>query len=227
MQPLGLAPWILLCVVLAAYAPKIRTSIVGGILVFAGLAVLLVRFHHEGPYPFPGPMDLASGCSALVVGALLIGLRGSGARNVRVSWVARGLLGVSPIAFFMAFVAFGHEAEEVVVLRTTAPTGAIRETRLWVVDHQGSPWIVTSRGGPHDLELTENPRVEIFRHGEARCWMAERHLDRETIERLLELRSEKYRAQRIAFAIGAWKHFSERDDLEEIAVALRFEPCPQ
>jgi hypothetical protein len=114
----------------------------------------------------------------------------------------------------------------VVVLRTTGPEGAVRETRLWVVDYQGSPWIVTGRGSPHDLDLTANPRVEIFRQGESRCWMAERHLDRATLEALLEARSAKYRAQRIAFAIGAWKRPSEREDLDEIAVALRFTPCP-
>ena len=56
--------------------------------------------------------------------------------------------------------------------------------------------------------------------------MAERHLDRATLEAVLEARSEKYLTQRIAFATGIWRHFSERDDVDEIAVALRFEPCP-
>lgn len=225
MQLVGLAPWILLCVLLVTFAPKIRTAIVGWILVLAGLAVFAVRLHHEGPYPFPGPMDLTSGCAALLVGALLIRSPWSGPREGGVSRVTRVLLGVSPIVLFLAFVAYAHEAEEVVVLRTTGPEGAVRETRLWIIDHQGSPWIVTGRGNPHDLDLTANQRVEIFRRGEARCWMAERHLDRATIETLLQARSEKYRAQRIAFAIGVWKHFSERDDLDEIAVALRFAPC--
>jgi hypothetical protein len=40
--------------------------------VLAGLTVFAVRLHHEGPYPFPGGMDLASGCIALLMGALLI-----------------------------------------------------------------------------------------------------------------------------------------------------------
>lgn len=223
MQALGLAPWLILCVLLVAWAPKIRTSIVGWVLVLAGLAVFVVRVHHEGSYPFPGPMDLASGCAALLVGTLLIRLRGTPGG---VSWAARGLLGVSPIVFFLALVAYGHEAEEVVVLRTLGADAVARDTRLWIVDYQGSPWVVTSRGAPHDLEMTANPRVEMVRHGEARCWMAERHLDRATIESLLEARSEKYLAQRIAIGIGAWKHFAKRDDLEEIAVAVRFVPCP-
>ena len=225
MQLLGLAPWILLCALLVAFAPKIRTSIVGWVLVLAGLAAFLVRFHHEGPYPFPGPMDLVSGFAALLVGLLLIRLPRA-APGAGVSWLARGLLGVSPIVFFLALVAYGHEAEEVVVLRTAQADGGVRETRLWIMDYQGSPWIVTGRVGPHVLDLTENPRVEIFRRGEARCWVAERHPERATIETLLEVRSEKYLAQRLALAMGVWKHFTERDDLEEIAVALRFTPCP-
>ena len=72
MQLIGLAPWILLCVLLAAYAPKIRTAFVGWILVMAGIAVFAVRLHHEGAYPFPGAMDLTSGCSALLLGVFLI-----------------------------------------------------------------------------------------------------------------------------------------------------------
>lgn len=192
----------------------------------AGLTVFAVRLHHEGPYPFPGGMDLASGCIALLMGALLIRSPWSSRSEGGVSWVTRVLLGVSPIVFFLGFVAYAHEAEEVIVLRTTGSEGEVRDTRLWIVDHQGSPWIVTGRGYPQDLELTASPRVEVFRRGEARCWMAERHLDRATIETILQARSEKYRAQRVAFAMGVWKHFSERDDLDEIAVALRLAPCP-
>jgi hypothetical protein len=226
MQPVALVPWIILAVVLAAFASRIRTAIVGGLLVAAGIAVFAVRLHHEGPYPFPGTMDLASGCAALLVGALLIRSPWRGSRAGGAWWPSRVLLGVSPIVFLLALAAFGHEAEEVVVLRTKGPEGSIRETRLWVVDHQGSPWIVTGRGSSHDRELAEDLRVEIVRRGETRCWMAERHLDRPTLETILEARSEKYLAQRIAFATGIWKHFSKRDDLEEIAVAVRFAPCP-
>ena len=225
MQPIALIPWILLAVLLAVFAPKIRTAIAGAILVVAGLAVFAVRLHHEGPYPFPGPVDLGAGCAALAVGALLIRSPWSGPRRGACLPLTRLLLGISPVVFLLALVAYGHEAEEVVVLRTRGPEGSVRETRLWIVDHEGAPWIVTGRGSGHDRDLMANPRVEIFRRGESRCWMAERHLDRATLETLLEARSAKYRAQRIALATGIWKHFTERDDLDEIAVALRFTPC--
>jgi hypothetical protein len=102
----------------------------------------------------------------------------------------------------------------------------VTKTRLWIVDHDGSPWIVTSRGSDHDRDLVSNPRVEIVRGGERRCWVAERHLDRPTLDTLLEARSAKYAAQRFAFATGIWKHYSKNAALGETAVALRFTPCP-
>jgi hypothetical protein len=227
MQPVALIPWVLLAVLLAAFAPRIRTPIVGWILVLAGIAVFAVRGHHEGPYPVPGGVDLVSGSAALIVGALLIRSPWSGPRDAGASPVTRLLLGASPLVFLLALVAYGHEAEEVVVLRTTGPEGAVRETRLWIVDHQGSPWVVTGRDSGHDRALTGNPRVEIVRHGEAHCWIAERHLDRATLEAVLQSRSEKYLAQRIALGARAWKHFSEREDLATIAVAIRFAPCEE
>jgi hypothetical protein len=225
MQPVALIPFLLLAVLLAALAPRIRAQVVGWVLVLAGLAVFAVRFHHEGPYPFPGAMDLAAGCAALLVGALLVFSPRRGAREAGVSRVTRLLLGVSPIALLLALLAYGHEAEEVVVLRTRTPEGSVRETRLWIVDHEGSPWIVTGRDSPHDRDLFANPRVEIFRRGRAVCWRAERHLDRSTLETVLQARSDKYLAQRIALSTRIWKHFSRREDLDEIAVALRFVPC--
>ena len=226
MQPVALVPWIILAVLFAAFAPRVRTAIIGWFLMLAGIAAFAVRFHHEGPYPFPGAVDFTFGCAALLVGALLIRSPWSGPREGRASPFTRLLLGVSPIVFLLALIAFGHEAEEVMVLRTTGFDGAVRETRLWIVDYQGSPWIVTGRGSSHDRNLTANPRVEIVRRGQTRCWMAERHLDRKTLETILQARSEKYLAQRIALASRLWKHFSERDDLDEIAVAVRFTPCP-
>jgi len=226
MQLVALIPWIILSFLLVAFAPKIRTPIVGGVLVLAGAVAFGVRLHHEGPYPFPGPMDLGFGSAALLVGALLIRSPWSSTVKAETSPMTRVLLGLSPIVFLLALIAYGHEAEEVVVLRTTAPEGSVREVRLWIVDYEGSPWIVTSRGSDYDRDLAADPRVELYRQGEARCWEAERRVDRPTLETLLEARSEKYLAQRIALGTGVWKHFSERDDLEEIAVAIRFSPCP-
>ncbi|MDJ0867583.1 MAG: hypothetical protein QNK03_15875 [Myxococcota bacterium] len=227
MEPVALVPWIALGIALFAAAPRVRPRIVGAVLLVAGLSVFAVRLHHAGPYPFPGVIDLASGCAALLAGGLLARAPRQRRSQPGLPRTTRCLLGLSPVLFLLALVSMGHEAEEVVVLRTNDGAGATRETRLWVVDHQGSPWVVTGRGSPHDAALAADPRVEIFRRGEAHCWLAERHVDRETLETLLRRRSELYLAQRIAIGTGMWRHFEERDDLDEIAVAIRFEPCPQ
>jgi hypothetical protein len=65
MRTIALVPWVVLGILLAALAPTVRSAIVGWLLVLAGSAVFAVRLHHAGPYPFPGAMDLASGCAAL------------------------------------------------------------------------------------------------------------------------------------------------------------------
>jgi hypothetical protein len=110
------------------------------------------------------------------------------------------------------------------LLRTQDEEGTVRETRLWVIDYEGAPWVVTARNSEHVRQLTAKPRVELFRRGQARCYLAEPHGDRETIEDALRLRREKYWVQRVAVALGVWP--GSRDDLEAIAVAVRFDPCP-
>ena len=56
---------------------------------------------------------------------------------------------------------------EVVTLRTTDESGAVHETRLWIVEHDGSVWL--RAGQPASrwlLELRERPDVEVVRAGE-------------------------------------------------------------
>jgi hypothetical protein len=65
------------------------------------------------------------------------------------------------------------ESGEVVVLRTRDAAGAVRETRLWVVEHEGSSWL---RAGNEDtgwyLRLVAEPEVEVERYGAARAYRA-------------------------------------------------------
>jgi hypothetical protein len=60
------------------------------------------------------------------------------------------------------------ELTEVAVLRTTDEDGAARETKLWVVDLDGSPWVRVAR--PERTwfgRLRGRPEVELVRHGVA------------------------------------------------------------
>lgn len=58
------------------------------------------------------------------------------------------------------------EQIEVAVLRTFSTDGHGHDTKLWVVDHQGQPWLRGARPNLGWLErIRENPRVELVRHG--------------------------------------------------------------
>ena len=58
------------------------------------------------------------------------------------------------------------EQIEVAVLRTYSSDGHGHDTKLWVVDHQGQPWLRGARPTLRWLErIRENPRVELVRHG--------------------------------------------------------------
>ena len=60
------------------------------------------------------------------------------------------------------------ERTEVVVLRTFDEQGAVRETKLWVVDLDGTAWVRVARPERSWFQrLRERPEVELVRHGVA------------------------------------------------------------
>ena len=59
------------------------------------------------------------------------------------------------------------ESGEVVVLRTQDAAGGVHETRLWVVDHEGRPWLRAGYAGTGwFVRLQADPEVELVRGGE-------------------------------------------------------------
>lgn len=62
----------------------------------------------------------------------------------------------------LALIEIGHE---VIVLRTRGPEGQWHDTRLWVVDDDGQPWINGGGEAGWYLRLLENPVVELVREG--------------------------------------------------------------
>jgi len=83
------------------------------------------------------------------------------------------------------------ESGEVVVLRTRDAGGAVHETRLWVVEHEGRPWLRAGNAGTGWLvRLQAQPEVEVVRGGEA---LALRAVPvPEARDRINELMNEKY-----------------------------------
>jgi len=65
------------------------------------------------------------------------------------------------------------EGREVAVLRTRGDAGAVRETRVWVADEAGVPWI--EAGNPERAfyaDLARDPHVDLVRGGAAARYVA-------------------------------------------------------
>ena len=61
---------------------------------------------------------------------------------------------------------FAGEQIEVVALRTVDHDGHAHDTRLWIVDHDGRPWVRSIRPTLRWVErIRANPRVELVRDG--------------------------------------------------------------
>ena len=78
-------------------------------------------------------------------------------------------------AVLLAAIAFGGltlyalEGQEVVVVRTHAPDGSLRETRTWVADDDGALWIEAAFvERPFYQQMLADPSVEIVRDGVTR-----------------------------------------------------------
>jgi hypothetical protein len=86
-------------------------------------------------------------------------------------WVVAAVLALLVVLGVALWVA--SESGEVVVLRTRDAAGATRETRLWVVEHEGASWL---RAGNADTgwyrRLLAEPEVVVERGGTARAYRA-------------------------------------------------------
>jgi Uncharacterized protein conserved in bacteria (DUF2255) len=65
------------------------------------------------------------------------------------------------------------EQTEVVVLRTFDAAGAVHETKMWAVDHDGAVWVrVANPQRGWYQRLRAQPRVELVRGGRTRALLA-------------------------------------------------------
>ena len=192
----------------------LRIAPVAGILLgLVGLSVFLIRFQHAGPYGLPAGGNLLAAILALGIGGLLLwaGLPSA----VRVI-----ALGVSPIILFFALYATLAELEEVVVVKAVDRAGEAADLRLWVIDHEGAPWVTMPRSKADAHALGEGPS-QWLRGGQNLCILPVRFPDRETTNRIHHLRAAKYAVQRLATSIGLFGA-----DAAETTIALRMDPCP-
>ncbi len=86
-------------------------------------------------------------------------------------WVLGGLVGrLSTLGIAQLSAS---ESGEVVILTTRDEAGASHETRLWIVDHEGAPWL---RAGAEVqswyVRLSAEPQVEVERNGAKAAYTA-------------------------------------------------------
>jgi hypothetical protein len=94
---------------------------------------------------------------------------------------------------FAAITLYALEGREVVVLRTRAADGAVRETRTWVADDAGAAWIEAAFAErPFFQQLLAHPDVELDRAGSVRRYRAEPVPNPEGHVRIRALLAEKY-----------------------------------
>ena len=185
---------------------SIASTVVGLLMLVAGVTAFLVPLHHPGPYGIPG-RGLVGGLLSLVLAGVLV------ARATPA--VARGIaIAVSPIVLFFALYGALAELEEVVVLY--APDA---ELRLWVVDSDGAEWVSMSRSKA-ETHAIDGAKLQLLRAGTTRCVMPRIVDDPVANRRTFDLRQEKYAVQRLGGLIGMFGDGPSPD-----TITLRLDPC--
>jgi hypothetical protein len=103
-------------------------------------------------------------------------------------WILVSIIAVA-LAAVLAHLLFIEWGREVVTLRTQNATGDWNETRLWVVDHDGDPWL-HSKGERWEARFAGNPIVTLTRNGFTARYQAEP--DRSTHAALDKALRDKY-----------------------------------
>ena len=187
-------------------ARSTATTIVGVLMLCAGLAAFLVPLHHPGPYGIPG-RGLWGGLVCFAVAVVLL-LRGA-PRPARIA-----ALVASPFVLFFALYGALAELEEVVVLHADDA-----ELRLWVVDHEGVAWVSMSRSKAASHAL-DGARLTLLRAGTTRCVVPRIVEDEVANRRTFDLRQEKYAVQRLGGLLGMFGDGPGPD-----TITLRLDPC--
>ena len=192
-------------------------KVIGWLMLLAALAVFAMRLRHAGPYYFPEGGNLLAALLALLIGAWLTRNWIASSRLVTgLHWLA---LCASPAVFFFALYAILAELEEVVVMHAQDRAGQPAQLRLWVVDHDGASWVTMPRSKADEHGL-DSVRIELLRRGSIQCMTAIRFEDHEAVNKVHQLRHEKYRVQRLATSIGLFGR-----EVGANTVTLRLEPC--
>jgi len=92
-----------------------------------------------------------------------------------VKWIKR--LAIFVVIAIVGLLGLQYAASEttgeVVVLTSTDDAGAAHETRLWIVDNDGSAWLRAGAGeSGWYARILQQPRVTLTRNGQSAAFMA-------------------------------------------------------
>ena len=171
-----------------------------------------------------GAISAACSVSLFVVALLVLALAYSSARESRLASFAALCFAV-PLSLVLAAILALIEQGETVVLRTFDERGQVEETRLWVVDFEGSPWLGAGGGETRRWyqRLSAVPEVEVVRQNVAECFRAEPVPDPQVRDAVIDLTREKYRLGNLGLSIGNSLGIPMRTP--SIAVPVRLLPC--
>ena len=112
---------------------------------------------------------------------------------MRIGRIAGITVGIAVLVIGGAYLA--RSSGEVVVLQTTDEQGERVHSRLWVVDHDGDPWVRPSDPSRTKWidRLRANPRTELVRGERGQCRRAVFEDDPATREEVDRLFAERYR----------------------------------
>ena len=127
------------------------------------------------------------------------------------------LAAVALVAVGVATYVSGEQTE-VVVVRTQDGEGATHDTKVWVVDHDGVPWVrVANPRRAWFQRLSQNPHALLIRGGVERAVIARAEDAPEVREAIDRRFREKY--GRTDWWYGVW--------VRRNPIPIRLDPVPQ
>ena len=171
-----------------------------------------------------GLISVLCAASLLLVALFVCGFARASSNRMR--FAARIGIVVSALPAMVLVTIFALiEQGETVLLRTFDGSGAPEETRLWVVDFDGSPWVGAGGGETRSWyrRLRAIPRVELVRNDIVRCVTAEPDFDPAVRDAVIELTRQKYKLGNAGLSIGNGLGIPMR--MESVAIPVRLTPC--
>ncbi len=171
-----------------------------------------------------GAITAACSLSLLVVALLVLASIYLPARGPRLASLV-GLFVAAPLCLVLVTILVLIEQGETVVLRTFDEHGEVEETRLWIVDFQGSPWLGAGGGRTRRWyqRLSAVPQVELVRRGVTACFRADPVPDPEVRDAVIDLTRKKYELGTLGLSIGNGLGIPMRTD--SMAIPVRLLPC--